>query len=251
MTPTPLLCLLDSGATGCWICQKRLPPSIHGKTVPKVTNQTLAGTFTSTQETSLQQVILLEFYCTRRLDNLSAKLFFSACRYDMILGRDFLNSLGLILAFKNKDMTWDKSTIAMHKFLANTSSTELATTFLLDAVEDLDLNDGPSVPESEPSASAAEIQYQEKDAGPDGYKSKWIRSSLYEKSGLTEILEKCTYVSTTQKQYLFKLLSQFPKLLFDGKLKTFKGPPFHLELIDNPVPVRRRPVRFPRSSREE
>ena len=121
-------------------------------------------------------------------------------------------------------MTWDKSTIAMCKFPANTSSTELATTLLLDAVEDLDLNDSTSVPESEPSSLAAEIQYQEKDADPDGYKSKTIRSSLYEQSDLTEILEKCTYLSTTQKQDLFKHLSQIPKL-FDGKLKTFKGPP--------------------------
>ena len=39
-------------------------------------------------------------------------------------------------------MTRDKSTIAMREFPANTSSTELATTLLLDAVEDLDLNDG-------------------------------------------------------------------------------------------------------------
>ena len=127
--------------------------------MPKVTNQTLAGTFTSTQEISLQQVVLPEFHHTRQLDNLLAKLFFSTCRYDMILRCDFLNSLGLILDFKNKDMTWDKSTIAMHEFLANTSSTELATMLLLDAVEDLDLNGSTSVPESEPSASAAEIQY--------------------------------------------------------------------------------------------
>ena len=77
----------------------------------------------------------------------------------MILRRDFLNSLGLVLDFKNKDMTWDKSTIAMREFPANTSSTDLATMVLLDAVDDLDLNDGTSIPESEPSDSAGDIQW--------------------------------------------------------------------------------------------
>ena len=120
----------------------------------------------------------------------------------MILGHDFLNSLGLALDFKNKDMTWDKSTISMCEFPANISSTELPTMLLLDAVEDLGLNDGTSVPESEPSDSTAEIQYQEKDANLDGYKSKTIRSSLYEQSDLTMILEKCTYLTTTQIVHL-------------------------------------------------
>ena len=43
-----------------------------------------------------------------------------------------------------------------------------------------------------------------------------------------------------QHTQLHELLKQFLRL-FDGQLKTFKGPPVHLELIENPVPVRHHP----------
>ena len=41
-----LTLLCDSGATSTSINKKVLPPGIQGYTVPGVTNQTLAGTFT-------------------------------------------------------------------------------------------------------------------------------------------------------------------------------------------------------------
>ena len=43
----PFLCLLDSGATGCWISREKLPPHIRTYHVAPVTNQTLAGNFTA------------------------------------------------------------------------------------------------------------------------------------------------------------------------------------------------------------
>ena len=59
---------------------------------------------------------------------------------------------------------------------------------------------------------------------------------MYERSDLHEIVDKCTYLTAAQQHQLFQLLSKFPKL-FDGELKTFNGPPIHLELIDNPTPA--------------
>ena len=64
----PFLCLLDSGSTGCWISCIRLLQNIRGKTVDQVISQTLAGTFTSNQEVQLEQVMLPEFYKTRKLN---------------------------------------------------------------------------------------------------------------------------------------------------------------------------------------
>ena len=69
---------------------------------------------------------------------------------------------------------------------------------------------------------------------------------MYERSDLQEIVDKCTYLTPSQQHQLFQLLSKFPKL-FDGELKTFNGPPIHLELIDNPTPVRSRAYPIPRS----
>ena len=96
----PFLCLLDSGAAGCWTSRARLPQNIQGKTVDQVTSQTLAGTFTSNQEVQFEQVMLPEFFKTRKLDHVNAKIFDTQCRYDMILGCNLLNDLGLILDFK-------------------------------------------------------------------------------------------------------------------------------------------------------
>ena len=70
----PFLCLLDSGATGCWISHTRLLQNIRGKTVDQVTSQTLAGTFTSNQEVQLEQVMLPEFFKTRKLDHVNVKI---------------------------------------------------------------------------------------------------------------------------------------------------------------------------------
>ena len=132
---SPFLCLLDSGATGCWISRTRLPQNIQGKTVAEVTSQTLAGTFTSNQEIQLEQVMLPEFFKTRKIDYVQAKIFTTPCRYDMILGRDLLNDLGIILDFKNKSMEWDQAQISMRSYPSNHDSATTATEWLLDAVD--------------------------------------------------------------------------------------------------------------------
>ena len=54
------------------------------------------------------------------------------------------------------------------------------------------------------------------------------------------------YLLPLQREQLHSLLTRF-KTLFDGRLKTFKGPPVHLELIHNPIPIRRRPYTIPTS----
>ena len=68
----------------------------------------------------------------------------------------------------------------------------------------------------------------------------------YESSKLQEIMDKCSYLTRDQQTNLLHLLSKFPKL-FDGELKTFKGPPIHLSLIDHPTPVCSQAYPVPRS----
>ena len=57
-----MLCLLDSGATGCWITCSTIKKGKQGKTVSEVMNQTLAGTFSSNQELTLSNTLLPEFH---------------------------------------------------------------------------------------------------------------------------------------------------------------------------------------------
>ena len=58
-----MLCLMDSGATGCWISRTALPPDIQPNQVPMVTNQTLAGSFTSNELVDIHNLLLPEFHC--------------------------------------------------------------------------------------------------------------------------------------------------------------------------------------------
>ena len=229
-------------ATGCWISRKKLPPTIHTNKIPAVTNHTLAGSFTADESIILRNVLLPEFHRTRRLDTLHAKIFDQTCRYDMILGRDLMNNLGIVLNFDSKSMEWDKSVVAMREHPINMSTNSFATNLLLDAIDvGLDNNDSTFVLD-QPS----DLHYQANNTNTDGYKSKTISTSLYEPANLQDIVDKCTYLLPQQRQQLYNMLQKFHKL-FDGQLKTFKGPLVHLQLIDNPKPVRRRPYSVPTS----
>ena len=60
----PLLCLLDSGATSSLIARRRLLKGVVIDTVPTVSNQTMAGLFSSNKQVELKGVVFPEFFCT-------------------------------------------------------------------------------------------------------------------------------------------------------------------------------------------
>ena len=80
----------------------------------------------------------------------------------------------------------------------------------------------------------------------EGYKSKQIHESLYDKVNINEVVSRCTYLSKQQQQQLHQLLSSHPTL-FDRILKLFVGPQVHLELVDNPVPSQCKPYPITKS----
>ena len=171
-----------------------------------------------------------------------AKIFDHGCHYDMILGWNLMNDLGIVLDFNNKSMAWDGSTVAMREYDQTQEQTSLVTNLLLNVIDsNLEVNDSITLLD-QPS----DMNYQEKDVDASAYKTKTICTSLYEPSNLQDIVDKCVYLVPSQCEQLYSLLNQFHNL-FDGRLKTFKGPPVHLELIENPVPVRRRPYTIPTS----
>eukprot|EP00978_Attheya_sp_CCMP212_P039118 scaffold200497_cov68-Attheya_sp.AAC.3 len=47
------------------------------------------------------------------MDNLTAYVIESPCRYDVILGRDFLEATGMVLDFSKKKVFWDELSLAM------------------------------------------------------------------------------------------------------------------------------------------
>eukprot|EP00978_Attheya_sp_CCMP212_P038634 scaffold193211_cov56-Attheya_sp.AAC.3 len=47
------------------------------------------------------------------MDNLQAYVIESPCRYDLILGRDFLEATGMVLDFSKKKVVWDELSVDM------------------------------------------------------------------------------------------------------------------------------------------
>ena len=85
------------------------PKGTQGQTVSGMTNQTLAGTFSSNQELTISNALFPEFHRSQKINNIQAKIFNQPCHYKMILllDCDLMNELGIILDFKNKTITWD------------------------------------------------------------------------------------------------------------------------------------------------
>ena len=97
-----------------WFNRKALPSGITGKTVATITGSTMAGTFSSSQELSLEQLVFPEFFQHRMLEETKARIFQGEdCRYDIIFGRDVLRRLGVVLDFEEELMTWDGATVIM------------------------------------------------------------------------------------------------------------------------------------------
>ena len=152
-----------------------------------VTNQTLAGNDIANEEVKLHDILLPEFHKTRCLQTLTAKVFDNRCSYDMILGQNLMNELGIVLDFNSKSMAWDGSTVAMREYDQHQEPTTLATNLLLDVLDsNLEMNDS-IIMLDKPS----DIHYQEKDVDPARYKTTIIHTSLYEPSNLQDIVEKC------------------------------------------------------------
>ena len=214
----------------------------------ETTNQTLAGTFLANKELTLYNAILPEFYRSRHMNKITMKIFHQECRYDMIIGRDLLNELGIVLNFNDKTITWEKAQIIMRTYPSNKTTKNIAETWFLDAAEEttMRMNDNGIYPLSNKSTKHDDIFFQENNATVEGNKSKQIHESLYDKVNINEVVNKCTYLSKQQQQQLQQLLSSHPAL-FDGKLKLFVGPQVHLELVDNPVPSRCKPYPVPKS----
>ena len=99
--------LFDPGSTKTLISKKALPRGtnlIPLKEVKKVT--TLAGSMQTLQLVTLRDLRLPEFDKNRRIDEQKALVFDSKCRYDVILGADFLTKSGIDIKYSTGTMHW-------------------------------------------------------------------------------------------------------------------------------------------------
>ena len=106
--PRPLLCLLDSGSTGCLMNRKSMPYGCKTiRTEHATVSTTTQGNYSSDEVVYLEDVQMMEFTNARHIRGAGAHVFDSpTCPYDLILGRDFLRSIGLVLDFQTDTVAW-------------------------------------------------------------------------------------------------------------------------------------------------
>ena len=133
--------------------------------------------------------------------------------YDMILGRDFLEELGIDVKFSSMEVEWEGSTIPLKPIDAT------AEEFFMIA---------------EPTSVTHATE-----------RVQGILDANYEAADLDEIVSQCSHLTKEDQTMLLALLRKYEPL-FDGKLGTWKGAKYDIELKSDAKPYHARFYPIPR-----
>jgi len=144
-----------------------------------------------------------------------------AIGYDMIIGRDLMNEIGLSLDFKNKEIIWDDLRLPMRK----------------QGNKDCSINEVVQRT-MEPEATQELTERASK-----------ILDSKYEKADLREVANKQTHLSKNDQDILHNTLKKYEHL-FDGTLGEWNTEPVSFQFKEDVVPPSQTPYSTPRVHRE-
>ena len=146
-----------------------------------------------------------EFFWTRRLLEVEARVFHTPCWYDAILGGELLKEMGIVLNFNTGKMQWDESIVTMKLYPTKQDPLEpsFAEQLFLNALE-ADLQDDDSLhtchltdDEEEDFPDDEEETFS--DRGNDHAVDKDLYSfsiniSKYETADIKQVVRSCTYL---------------------------------------------------------
>ena len=140
--------------------------------------------------------------------------------YDMIIGRDLLNKMGLIFGFSTETLSWEEASIPMKSLTAN-------------AIESLHIDNPTGVNDMVGRISG------------DNYKK--ILEAKYSKVDLhKEIMSNSSHLEMTQRTNPLIPLRKY-ETLFDGTLGTWKGVSYNIALKEGAMPYHGKLYAIPRS----
>ena len=155
--------LFDPGSTKTMISRKALP---RGALPLKLSNtqkvSTLAGTMNTNEMVKLRNLKLPEFDKNRRIDEQKALVFDQKCRYDIILGADFLTKTGIDILYSTGTMEWFANVLPMrevHK-INNAKSLAMADAYIMQTEEE---DFGEDWLDSYATTEILDIKYDEAD----------------------------------------------------------------------------------------
>jgi Retroviral aspartyl protease len=206
----PMRILLDSGASTSIVATK------VAKELPKIKTEktvwsTVAGTF-ETFYKSKGQLIFSKLFKGRTIP-CELHLSDTMTSYDVIVGRDILQALGITLNFADLTIEWDGASTPM-KSIENTYSDFKR----IEAFEDTFM----------PQAL------------------KRINDAKYEKANLEATAEASAHLSRAERRQLLKLLVKHERL-FEGKLGRWKNTKCKIKLKPGVTPYHARAYPVPKS----
>ena len=215
----PVKILLDSGSSGC-IVAKRFVRKLTCVKTGKQQWSTKAGSF-QTKRKAIVSFRLPELHPDKTLSWEFHVDEQQLTHYDLLIGRDLLNEVGIDLLFSSKQICWEGATTSMRD----------PTTFRDQPVEQL------------VKQTLAQDQIEEDFI-------QRMTEQKYSPANLKEEAEKCSNLTKTEKDQLLQLLNKY-KSLFDGSLGTWKTTPVELELREGAKPYHGRPYPVPMSQEKK
>ena len=213
--------LLDSGSSGCLV-SKNMAKRLETTKSKPLKWATKSGTF-KTDKVAMVPFCLFELHPDKQITwemhvDETEQL---ADKYDIIIGRDLMLSLGLNLLFESKELEWEKATAPMR----------------------------------DPAQFSAELQEKLEGEvfGIDPSEEDIIEKMTeqkYSPADLPAEVKKCTHLNREQQNDLLNLLERFSSL-FDGSLGTWNTKPVELELREGATPYYGRPYPVPKSQEEK
>ena len=148
-----------------------------------------------------------------------------ACRYDMIIGRDLLEELGINFLFSEQMMEWDNASTPMLD----------PDQFNHDNIDQLE----------------HELLYMHDPDTTEAERIQDILNAKYSPADLVQLTQECDQLDKVEQQKLLKLLQKFEHL-FDGTVGTWNTDPVDLVLKEpNCTPYHAKPYPVPHSQEQK
>ena len=201
--------LFDSGAMKTMIHRRALPADADTiKLAEGKIMTTLAGKFKTTEVVTLRKIKLPEFDKTKTVDEQKALVFDMPCRYDIILGSDFLFKAGIEIKYSDATVEWFEHTIPMQDPLK------------FDDEDFAQLIEQLSVQEDDEFFGEDFL---------DSYLVQNILESKYDKTDVDVVINELKHLNDYQKETLRKVLNKYKKL-FNGELGLYPHKKFHIDV---------------------
>ena len=186
---------------------------------------TSAGSYNTSEMAVMRNVRLPELDKNRNVDQQKAIVFESkTCKYDVILGADFLTKTGIDVKYSTRTIEWFENELPLRDPYSLTDKDTLAMAEILEIQQEIELY---GMDWYDPTCYAIEIL-----------------DAKYEKVATDDYVEQLDNLTPKQKKDLKGVLNTYTRL-FDGTIGVYPHRKFHIDLVDGAVSKHARPYPVP------